>query len=116
MVRLGVSLPVLMQMLGHNDINMTLRYVEVVQIDLQREFHCARQKTASLHPIPQLPLPANTTPNHVDLSTIRQSIAATHNLLRLLQPRLEARARHKLRRLTQRLLNIDRELDHLTPK
>jgi len=30
MVRLGVSLPVLMQMLGHKDVRMTLRYVEVV--------------------------------------------------------------------------------------
>jgi uncharacterized membrane protein YsdA (DUF1294 family) len=28
----------------------------------------------------------------------------------------EAKARHKLRRLTQRLLNIDHELDHLTAK
>jgi integrase len=26
MVRLGVSLPALMQMLGHKDIRMTLRY------------------------------------------------------------------------------------------
>jgi len=26
MIRLGVSLPALMQMLGHKDINMTLRY------------------------------------------------------------------------------------------
>lgn len=116
MVRLGVSLPVLMQMLGHNDINMTLRYVEVVQIDLQREFHYARQKTDSLHPIPQLPLPTNTTLTRVNLSSIRQTIAATHHLLRLLQPELEPKARHKLRRLAQRLLNIDHELDHLTPK
>jgi len=30
MVRLGVSLPALMQMLGHKDVRMTLRYVEVV--------------------------------------------------------------------------------------
>ena len=56
MVRLGVSLPALMQMLGHKDINMTLRYVEVVQLDLQREFHRARQNNAAVHSIPQLPL------------------------------------------------------------
>ena len=43
MVRLGVSLPALMQLLGHHDIRMTMRYVEVVQLDLQREFHAARQ-------------------------------------------------------------------------
>jgi site-specific recombinase XerD len=115
MVRLGVSLPALMQMMGHRDIRMTLRYVEVVQFDLQREFHRARQSTASLYSIPQLPLPSSTAPTRVDLATIRQSIAATRHLLHLLQP-LEDKARRKLRRLAQRLLNIDRELDHLTPK
>jgi len=47
MVRLGVSLPALMRIMGHRDIRMTLRYVEVVQLDLQREFHRAREKTAS---------------------------------------------------------------------
>ena len=116
MVRLGVSLPALMQVLGHKDIRMTLCYVEVVQLDLQREFHRARQNTVSLYSIPQLPLSLATTRARVDLSTIRQSIAATHHLLQLLQPQLEVKARHKLRRLTQRLLNIDHELDHFTPK
>jgi len=116
MVRLGVSLPALMQMMGHRDIRMTLRYVEVVQLDLQREFHRARQSTASLYSIPQLPLPSSTAPTQVDLASIRQNIAATHHLLQLLQPQLEDKARRKLRRLTQRLLNIDHELDHLTPK
>jgi integrase len=116
MVRLGVSLPALMQMMGHRDIRMTLRYVEVVQLDLQREFHRARQSTASLYSIPQLPLPPSTAPTRVDLAAIRQSIAATHHLLQLFQPQLEDKTRRKLRRLTQRLLNIDHELDHLTPK
>ena len=37
MIRLGVSLPALMQLLGHKDIRMTLRYVQVTQLDLQRE-------------------------------------------------------------------------------
>jgi site-specific recombinase XerD len=68
MVRLGVSLPALMQMLGHKDIHMTMRYVEVVQLDLQREFHRARQNPVVLHFIPQLPLPSSTTtPERVDL-------------------------------------------------
>jgi hypothetical protein len=86
MVRLGVSLPALMQMMGHRDIRMTLRYVEVVQFDLQREFHRARQSTASLYSIPQLPLPSSTAPTRVDLAAIRQSIAATHHLLQLIRP------------------------------
>lgn len=114
MVRLGVSLPALMQMLGHKDVRMTLRYVEVVQLDLQREFHRARQNPVVLHSIPQLPLPSLTTaPERVDLVTIRQAIAATRHLLQLFQPQLEAKPQRKLRRLLQRLLNIDHELDRL---
>ena len=116
MVRLGVSLPALMQMLGHKDIRMTLRYVEVVQFDVQREFHRARQNTAQLYSVPQLPLLSTAVPPRADLATIRQTIAATHHLLQLLQPQLEDKPRRKLRRLTQRLLNIDHELDYLTAK
>ena len=118
MVRLGVSLPALMQMLGHKDIRMTLRYVEVAQLDLQREFHRAHQNTASLHPIPQLPLPltATSVPVRADLAAVRHAIAATRHLFQLLHPQLEPSAKTKLRRLTQRLLNIEHELDHLTSK
>ena len=116
MVRLGVSLPALMRMMGHRDIRMTLRYVEVVQLDLQREFHRAREKTSSLYSIPQLPVLSTTIPARVDLATIRQAIGGTHRALQLLQPQLEDKARRKLRRLAQRLLNIDHELDYLTPK
>jgi site-specific recombinase XerD len=114
MVRLGVSLPALMQMLGHKDVRMTLCYVEVVQLDLQREFHRARQNPVTLHSIPQLPLPSlSTAPERVDLVTIRQAIAATRHLLQLFQPQLEAKSQRKLRRLLQRLLNIDHELERL---
>jgi hypothetical protein len=38
-----------MQLLGHKDIRMTLRYVEVTQQDLQREFHQARQNAGHSH-------------------------------------------------------------------
>jgi site-specific recombinase XerD len=117
MVRLGVSLPALMQMLGHKDIRMTLRYVEVVQLDLQREFHRARQNPLVLHSLPQLPLPSFTAgPERVDLDTIRQAIAAARHLLQLFQTQLETKGQRKLRRLTQRLLNIDHELDRLSAK
>ena len=89
MVRLGVSLPALMQTLGHKDINMTLRYVEVMERYLQREFHRARQNTASLHSIPQLPRPSPTAPAYADLSTIREAIAATRHLLPLFYAQLQ---------------------------
>jgi site-specific recombinase XerD len=111
MLRLGVSLPALMKLLGHKDIRMTLRYVQVTQQDLQREFRLARQNAVQLHPIPQLPLPQTTVPLRAD------PISATRHLLELFRLQLEDdNARRKLRRLTQRLFNIGRELDHLTTK
>jgi hypothetical protein len=48
-------LPTFMQMLGHNDIRMTMRYVQVAQQDLQREFYCASDYTTQRHPVPRLP-------------------------------------------------------------
>jgi site-specific recombinase XerD len=57
MIRLGVSLPALMQLLGHKDIRMTLRYVQVTQQDLQREFHAARQRAPQPHSVPVLSVP-----------------------------------------------------------
>ena len=115
MVRLGVSLPVLMQLLGHKNIHMTLRYVEVAQSDLQREFHRARQNTPYQHAIPELPLPI-TVPQQVDLPALHQAIAAAHQLFQLFQPQIEDSARRKLRRLSQRLLKIGHELDQFMPK
>jgi serine/threonine protein kinase len=48
---------------------------------------------------------------------IRDAISATRHLLQMFRLQLEDHnARRKLRRLTQRLFNISRELDHLTKK
>ena len=55
MVRLGVSLPALMQLLGHRDIRMTLRYAQITQADLQREYFAARHKAAELTPFHSSP-------------------------------------------------------------
>ena len=73
MVRLGVSLPALMQLLGHKDIRMTLRYVQVTQLDLQREFHTARQNAARPHRPPTLTVPTYPIPG---LAGIRQAPGA----------------------------------------
>jgi len=57
MIRLGVSLPAVMKLLGHKTIRMTLRYVQVTQRDLQREFHLARQNAVQVHHVPNSPSP-----------------------------------------------------------
>jgi hypothetical protein len=58
MLRAGMSLPALKQILGHREIGMTLGYFEVSQTDLQREYHQAREKMGDIHAPPKL---ADTT-------------------------------------------------------
>ncbi len=72
MIRLGVSLPAVMQLLGHKDMRMTLRYVQVTQHDLQREFHKARLNASQAHrlPVPSVPNCSATA----DLPGIRQTL------------------------------------------
>ena len=41
MIRGGMSLPVLKEILGHRSIRMTLLYIQVTQIDIHREYHYA---------------------------------------------------------------------------
>jgi site-specific recombinase XerD len=112
MLRLGVSLPALMQLLGHKDIRMTLRYVQVTQQDLQREFHQARQRAAQPPPIPELSLPRHIT--HADLPGIRQALAATRHLLEMYRRQLgDTQAQRKLQRLDRRLLAVASQLERI---
>jgi len=112
MLRLGVSLPALMQLLGHQDIRMTLRYVQVTQQDLQREFHQARQKAAQPHRLPTLSPPQGI--ESADLPGIRQALAATRHLLEMYRRQLtNEKTRRTLQRLDRRLLDIDSRLDRL---
>jgi hypothetical protein len=109
---LGVSLPALVQLLGHKDIRMTLRYVEVTQQDLQREFHTARQRPAPPHPVPVLSVPYSAT---TDLPGIRQALATTRHLLEMYRRGLpDEKTRRRLQRLDRPLLDITVQLDHIT--
>jgi site-specific recombinase XerD len=110
MLRLGVSLPALMQLLGHKDIRMTLRYLQVTQQDLQREFHQARQNAAHPHRLPALPL-LKAVPR-ADLPGIRQALAAARHLLEMYRRGLgNEQTRLKLHRLNRRLLAIASQLE-----
>jgi len=111
MVRLGVSLPALMQLLGHNDIRMTLRYVQVTQLDLQREFHTARQNAIQPHRPPTLTVPYDPDPS---LAGVRQALAATRHLLEMhRRHRDDEKIRRKLQRLDRRLLAVGSQLEQL---
>jgi site-specific recombinase XerD len=113
MLRLGVGLPALMQLLGHKDIRMTLRYVQVTQQDLQREFHAARQRAAHPHPAPVLSAP--NCPTSADPPGIRQAIAATRHLLEMYRRQLhDPKTQRRLQRLDSRLLAVAEQLDRIT--
>jgi site-specific recombinase XerD len=110
MLRLGVSLPVLMQLLGHKTISMTMRYLQVTQQDLQREFHQARQNAVHAHRLPTLSLPKDT--ESADLPGIHRALAATRHLLEMYRRQLsDEKTKRKLERLDRRLLAVASQLD-----
>jgi site-specific recombinase XerD len=112
MIRLGVSLPALMQLLGHKDIRMTLRYVQVTLEDLQREFHVARRAASQSHhlSIPSIP----TIFTAADLPGIRQALAATRHLLEMYRRRLgDPKIQRNIRRLDRRLLAVASQLNRI---
>jgi site-specific recombinase XerC len=112
LLRCGISLPALMQLMGHKTIRMTLLYLKVTQPDLQREFYRARQNTIHTYSLPSLAAPAATA----DLPGIRASLAATRHLLQMYRSQLShEKTRRCLQRLDRRLLDIDLLLQNLTP-
>jgi len=113
MLRLGVSLPALMKLLGHKDITMTLRYLQVTQQDLQREFYRARQNVPQLHRLPPRSLPTDL--QSADLCGIRRAVSATRHLLEMYRRQLsDEKAKRSLQRLDRRLLAVASELDRIS--
>ncbi len=53
MVRAGISLPALMQLMGHADIETTMHYVKVSPQDVYLQY--ARATTQCIHPQPRIP-------------------------------------------------------------
>lgn len=110
MIRLGVSLPALMKLLGHKDIRMTLRYVQVTQQDLQREFYLARQNAVSSQLAPALSVPSRGSSTASGVPDILQAIAATRHLLEMYRRQAgDDRTSKKLQRLAKRLLGVATE-------
>jgi len=100
-----------MQLLGHKDIRMTLRYLQVTQQDLQREFHLARQAAPRHHLLPKLPLtdPFAATP---DLVGVQRALRATRHLLDMYRRQLnDEKTRRKLQRLDRRLLDVASQVE-----
>ncbi len=110
MLRCGISLPALMQLMGHKDIRMTLRYLKITQPDLQREFYKARHNTTELY---RLPSPAASAVT-ADLPGICRSLAATRHLLEMYRRQLShEKTRRRLQRLDRRLLDVAQQLQNI---
>jgi site-specific recombinase XerD len=104
MLRAGISLPVLKELLGHKDIRMTMIYVQVTQNDLQREYHQARQRLNAIHAVPQLPTPES---GDLTVDCIRGACrvldAIKHQMEMYRRQLADEKANHRLRRLLIRL-------------
>jgi site-specific recombinase XerD len=112
MLRRGISLVALKELMGHKDIRMTLRYLKVTQPDLQREFYRARHNTPQPYCIPSLSVSTATS----DLAGIRHALAATRHLLEMYRRQLSAdKIGRRLQRLDRRLLDVDRQLQNIQP-
>jgi integrase len=104
MLRAGVSLPALMKLLGHRTANMTLRYVEITQKDLQREFYLAQRAPRHLIPIPAPMVPAD--PHSVDAAGVAERLAATVRVLDLYRQQNPTLPSKPLQLLLRRLIRI----------
>lgn len=104
MLRAGVSLPALMKLLGHRTANMTLRYVEITQQDLQREFHLARQTPRHLIPLPaSLP---SADPDVVDATAVVERLSTAARVLDLYRQQNPTINDKPLQLLLRRLVRV----------
>jgi site-specific recombinase XerD len=115
MLRLGASLPAVMRLLGHNNVNMTMRYVQLTQNDLQREYHSTRQNMATRYAIPELTSTQSTTEPTADLNGILKSMTAMHHLVEMFRRQLsDEKSRRTIARLANRLVKITTEFRQFT--
>lgn len=111
MLRAGISLPVLKDILGHRDIRMTLGYVQVTQNDMQREYHLAREKMASLHALPQLPNTSNMGPAKNGIPAICHALDALRHQLEMYRRHVsDQKKNRKLNSLNRRLAKLRKNL------
>jgi hypothetical protein len=114
LLRHGVSLPGLMKLLGHRTLKMTLRYVEVTNEDLGREYlraiERARHHYANLKQLGGV----STDDPHPPIDAT--GAAFDHLLARIQALRFDhpdPARRHRLQRFVERLRRAQRELPDL---
>jgi site-specific recombinase XerD len=111
-LRGGASLPAVKELLGHTKIDMTLRYTQVSQVDLQQQYKEARALLANSYQVPAL--------NRTRAQTIHPFVRVLHSLsdaahlLEMYRRRLNDRRQEPtIRRLLNRLSKISSILKSL---
>jgi integrase len=112
MLRAGVGLPALMNLLGHIDPDMKMRYLDVTLTDLKREFQLARSKPRHLTPPPNPPFASLRT----GLGGVIDALAGAQHVLETFRRTLpDNPTRISLDRLSNRLTKIISEAKGLPP-
>jgi integrase len=113
MLRAGVTLPAVMKLLGHKNPAMTMRYLDVALLDLQREFNLARSQPRHLVPASRLPASVGQ-PN---LTSFLDSLNVAQHVLEMFRRTLpQGPDRSLLDRLANRLTKIASEARKLEPR
>jgi len=113
MLRAGVGLPAVMKLLGHLHPEMTMRYLEVSVLDLQREFHLARSQPR--HLLPASRLPASISSPQPNLASLLHSLHVAQHVLEMFRRTLpQGPDRRILDRLANRLTKITSETQKLS--
>jgi hypothetical protein len=100
-----------MKLLGHTSPDMTMRYLDVVLTDLQREFELARSQPRHLAPQPKVPFAALRK----GFGGVIDSLLAAQHVLEMFRRALpNGTPRRRLDRLSNRLTKILSEVRKLT--
>jgi len=112
MLRAGVSLPAVMKLLGHLTPQMTMRYLEVSLLDLQREFRLAQSQPR--HLLPPSRSPASVTSPRADHACLLNSLLVAQHVLEMFRRTCsQGPDRRLLDRLNNRLTKIISEVRKL---
>jgi hypothetical protein len=112
MLRAGVTLPAVVKLLGHLNPEMTMRYLEVSTLDLQREFHLAQSEPR--HLLPPSRFPASTSSPQADLACLLKTLLVARHVLEMFRRTLsQGPDRRVLDHLNNRLAKIISEIRKL---
>ena len=90
MARAGMPVPALMKLLGHKTPKMTMRYVEVAQIDVRQAYDQALTQLSVIRSVQSRTLPALPSRHQP-----RRSNPTSHQLLKLMEAMISCLESHR---------------------